>query len=208
MDHGGVAMVIARINRGGFSAYDEPEQTLQVGLSLDRLSDIFPHFQDKGDLTISLDGPTFSVSDGSLTYRTQTLNLSTLKNPPKRRDISLPGDVTVLGETFFTAVKNARRIAENARLLSDPESDTFTVQAADKVNLMSVKVDGAIVSGERFNALYSTVHLGDFSKAARAADEVFISCQTDSPFRMRYSIGDLAVEFILAPRIEEPEEVE
>ena len=144
------------------------------------------------------------IKQGRSSFQMSLIDPNSLKANPRIPAIDLPCSVTIPGSELYAAVKNAIKVCEAATLEQNEEA--FSIISEDGID--SFRADFLLseltnIKQGVSRSLFSLDYLEDISKVA-SSNEVTLETGVDYPARIMCSVGkDIAVSYLLAPRIEQ-----
>lgn len=202
-DPGNVLMVLARIPRDACEAYAINSDDVKIGVDLKRLYEISKSIKNKDSVTFLVDENAIHLKFGNISYDLQTIDLSTIRKPPKMPELKLKAMAVVSGEEFKKAIECASRISSFSTFVSDDTG--FYLESKSELNSIAIKVifDAIEHNKETAKATYSNTYLSDITKILEKDNIVKFRFSDNYPAWLTFDIDSMVVEYILAPKVEE-----
>ena len=208
VDPANVAMAVVELPAEGFETYRVDGDGGQIGLGIERLSDLLD-FADADDLVSVALNPETQKLD--VEFATTSASLACIDPGSVRRPADIPSmdlavDVSITGKQFSRAVNLVDMVSDHLLVRGDPdrrewlvigEGDTDDVEEAfDKDDLIRGQIPG------EHETWLSVEYLVDLVKPIPKDAEVRIRHATEFPVKWEYEVGEaVSVRNMLAPRM-------
>ncbi|MBI1973780.1 proliferating cell nuclear antigen (pcna) [Candidatus Micrarchaeota archaeon] len=208
MDPSQVAMVDFFLPKTAFEKYDVKNEA-RIALNMDDLSRVTSRYRPEEKLTLKLDDSKARLTMVFKGKHTRRFNLPLLDithAPTRQPKIEFDSRMRIQGGALKEALKDAALVSSYVVLRADTEG--FVIEAnGDKgnVTIETAKNDEVLLEhavGKESRSMFPLEYLNDILKAADAGAPVSLDLKTNAPLRVEYSIGDAAVVYYLAPRVE------
>lgn len=208
MDPSQIAMVNFVLPKEAFEKFNVTADS-KIGLNLDDLSKVTSRCRPGETLTLTLDeskSRLIMVFKGQHTRRFNLPLLDLSTTEPKEPQIDFDSTIKLNGSVLKEGLKDAGIVSSHVVLNVDV--DGFTIESTgDKGHVIietkkgdDVLLEHTVNTGTK--AMYPLEYLNDLLKAVESGTAVSLELKTDAPLRVRYPIGQAAVTYYLAPRIE------
>lgn len=204
VDTANVALVSAKLPKGAFSEYDNGGKVDVMGLDISKMKTALKILADDRDVTLTLNGNRLQLGDGRYDYGNALLDVNTIRKDPNPPNIALPACIVLDAKELTEAIKAMTHISDKV-VIAVPEDGTLTLSAEGDTDKLTKDLTGRAVRspGDKVLAAFSLDYLNDMAKVIKQAQgEVTVSLNTDHPVKFEFAIEDVAVEYLLAPRIE------
>jgi proliferating cell nuclear antigen len=201
VDAANVALISAKLPAAAFETYQE-ESTI-LGIDLPKLK-IAAGLMKAGLVTIDQDKHgKLQITDGKTRYSNALLDINTIRKDPTPPSISLPAVVTVDAKELQESIVAMSRIGDKIRF--SLQGKTLTMTTEGDTDLLVKELEGETVKSlkEPMISLFSTDYLREISRVIRDAEQVTVSMNTNHPVRLECTVDQIALEFLVAPRIEQ-----
>lgn len=201
VDPAKVAMVSLVAGKAAFEHFEATSGDIAIDIT--KLGSMINAKGEPVSLELDETNHKLKVKQGRSSYVMSLIDPSSLKANPRIPAMELPCSITMPGNDLREAVRNAIKIGEGAYLVQD--ETTFSIQSEDGIDSFRADFPLAELTGIRQGegrSLFSLDYLEDISKVA-SGHEVTIEIGLDYPARIMFAFGnDIAVSYLLAPRIE------
>jgi proliferating cell nuclear antigen len=201
VDAANVALISAKLPAAAFETYKE-ESTI-LGFDLLKLK-IAAGLMKAGIITLDQnDKGKLLITDGSTRYSNALLDINTIRKDPIPPTISLPAAVNINAKELQESIVAMSRIGDKIRF--SMQGKTLTMTTEGDTDLLVKELEGEAVKSlkEPVASLFSTDYLREISRVIRDADTVTVSMNINHPVRLECTVDSIALEFLVAPRIEE-----
>lgn len=206
MDPSQIAMVDFTMPQAAFSGY-KVESPASVGLKLSDLSKVLARTRGAEKLRMALEENRLVLEFKGESRRTFKLPLIDAGAPPAREPkVEFDATVKLGGSYLKDALHDAALISSHAVL--EASDKKFAIEAhGDAGDLQAESEKGAaqlqdIELKAPARAMFPLQYLEDMAKGAASDAQITLGLKTNAPVRMMYKIGDAALVYYLAPRIE------
>jgi len=200
MDPSQIAMVSFFVPRKSFVDY-KTEGTEKIGLNFDNLSKFLARAREKEKLTMVLEdnklGMEFS-GEGKRSFKIPLLDLST--GPQKEPKIEYDATVKVNAGQFKEILRDATLVSSHLTL-EVSEAGFFIDAKGDSADL-NEKAAAELAVKKPARATFPLQFLDDIARACPNDAQITLHLKTNAPVKVEYAIGDAALTYYLAPRIE------
>jgi len=210
-DPANVALVTASLDASAFESY-HPGHGGEIGIPLGRdggFADILG-FADADDLVhLELNPETLELE---IEFDTVEMSLSLINTDSIRPkadvpDIELAVDVTLTGAQFSRSVDLCDMVSDHARFVGDPDNSQWIIRGdGDLDDVDDTYSRDDLIQGQvpdEHDTLVSCDYLKDMIKPIPKDAEVTVRHGTEKPLKWWYNRGDVEVQSMLAPRIQE-----
>ena len=204
-DSGNVAMAHITLPRAAFDFYAADD--MRIGVDLDRLAGkILKKATAKDVISMSGDAEVWQFTRGIHQKTMSLLDPEKLRRAISVLDLSHAAEVRLPGKTFKDIVAEAADYSDH--VLIHATSDVMTIEAESK-DMKSERYECTLPADQYYemferdtSCLYTLEYLQDIAVDMKAKDNVLFKFATGMPCEISYERDDVAVRFILAPRIE------
>jgi proliferating cell nuclear antigen len=206
MDPAHVALVDFELKKGAFDEY-EVDETLVLGIDLDRLNTILKRAGAEDKITLEVDSENNALRIRLKNASTRTFNLPLIEvseEELKVPDLEFPCVVEINSKIISEGIKDAEIVSDHVVLKID-ENNLYIKARGDLGNVeIKAAKDEAISFDVKQDtrSMFSLEYLKDMIKASDIADTVKISLGDNIPVKMDFLSSDIKLSFLLAPRIE------
>jgi proliferating cell nuclear antigen len=201
VDAANVAMVFLNAKAAAFDSYQAT--TGEIALDLQKLQSLA---SGKEPISMLLEEETHKlhIAVGRAKYTMSLLDPSAFKGTPKIPQLDLPCSITMAGGDLLDAIKAAGKVGDHVVLEQNEEE--FRFSAKGDIDSFSMPFQLSELTGVRqgvSRALFSLEYFAAIAKVASSCKEVRIDTGVDYPAKIEFSIGDVDIRYLLAPRIEQ-----
>jgi len=200
IDPANVAMVFLKASSEAFSFFQATEMT--IALDIHKLSTLA---SGKEDVSLELieDSHKLNIKVGRTKYTMSLLDPTAIKATPRLPQLDLPAQVAIQGSDLREAMQSATKVSDH--VVVEQSDEEFKISA--KGDIDSVEMPFALseltnIRQGMSRALFSLDYLDDISKAAKSS-EVTIETGIDYPMKLSFNLGNVYIQYLLAPRIEQ-----
>jgi proliferating cell nuclear antigen len=201
VDAANVAMVFLHANAGAFDHFQATKG--EIALDLQKLASLT---SGKEPVSLDLEEETHKlhIAVGRAKYTMSLLDPTSIRGSPKIPQLDLPCSITIAGSDLQEATKAAGKVSDHIAL--EQNETQFKVSARGDIDSFSMAFELSeltdIKHGES-RALFSLDYVEAIAKIAARSGSVRISSGIDYPAKIAFSIGDVNIIYLLAPRIEQ-----
>jgi len=200
IDPANVALVAFNIPSTAFSQFEASEEVL--GISLDSLKSVLRRCSPGSNLIMQSDDNMLKIEIHDKIKRSFSLALINIESDEKSiPKLDFSSKIEISSQDFLDAVDDCAIVADAAGF--SVKEGKFIVEAK---GLNSAKNefsgDEVKIEGTDCKSKYSLEYLQKFTKACRIADKAIINLSEDYPLRLEFNTSQIALVFILAPRVE------
>jgi proliferating cell nuclear antigen len=206
MDPAHVALVDFELKKDAFDDY-EVDETLVLGIDLDRLNTILKRAGADDKITLEVDSENNALKIRLKNASTRTFNLPLIEvseEELKVPDLEFPCIVEINSKIISEGIKDAEIVSDHVILKID--SENLYIKARGDLGNVEVKAGkDDVISFEvsqDTRSMFSLEYLKDMIKASDIAGTVKISLGDNIPVKMDFLSNDIKLSFLLAPRIE------
>lgn len=201
VDPANVAMVSLVAGKAAFDHFEATSGDIAIDIS--KLGNMINAKGEPVSLELDEVDHKLKVRQGRSSFVMSLIDPSSLKANPRIPAIELPCAVTMQGNDLRDAVRSALKVSDGAYI---EQSETmFSIVTEHDIDTYRADFPLAELTGIRMGearSLFALEYLDDVAKVA-SGHEVTIESGLDYPARIMLSIGkDIAVSYLLAPRIE------
>jgi proliferating cell nuclear antigen len=201
VDPANVAMVFLHAKASAFDSYQAAP--CKIALDLPKLQSLAA---GKEPVSIILEEETHKlhIAVGRAKYTMSLLDPTSIKGAPKIPQLDLPCSITMPGSDLQDAIKAAGKVSDHVIL--EQTEDEFIFSAKGDIDAFSMPFQLSELTGVRMGigrALFSLEYLVDIAKVATSSKAVQIETGVDYPAKIAFSIGEVDISYLLAPRIEQ-----
>ena len=200
IDPANVALVAFNIPSTAFSQFEAKEEV--IGVSLDNLKSVLRRSSPGSNLMMQTEDNTLKIEINDKIKRTFSLALINIETEDKQvPKLEFSSKVEINSVDFLEAIEDCAVVADACSFAI--KEGKFIIEAKglnsarNEFSQDEVKIDGA--DGK---AKYSLEYLQKFTKASKLVDKVRINFSDDYPLRLEFNTANIALVFILAPRVE------
>jgi proliferating cell nuclear antigen len=201
VDAANVALISAKLPAAAFETYKE-ESTI-LGFDLPKVKTA-AGLMKAGLMTIEQDKHgKLQITDGKTRYSNALLDVNTIRKDPTPPTISLPAAVNINAKELQESIAAMSKIGDKIRFCL--QGKTLTMTTEGDTDLLVKELEGEAVKSlkEPVASLFSTDYLREISRVIRDAEQVSVSMNLNHPVRLECTVDSIALEFLVAPRIEE-----
>jgi len=208
-DTGNIAMVNAKIPASAFYGYEKLSDP--IGLDLKKLKTACA-FMMNGELMFAWDkkgkGKIHITDGGRYDYEYLPLDPNTIRKDPNPPEMFLPSSIIIDGKEFQESIAAMSKIGDKVKLCLDDK--VFTMKTPGDTDSLTGEIPCEVVAPikKRVSSIISLDYLQDVGKIIGKAEGVTVSFATDHPIRIVCTVDQIALEYLIAPRIEDDEETE
>lgn len=200
IDPANVALVAFNIPSTAFSTFEASEEVL--GVSLDSLRSVLRRSGLNSSLVMQTEDNTLKIEINDKIKRSFSLALINIETEDKAiPKLEFSCKLEMSSSDFLEAIEDCSVVADACSLAI--KENKFIIEAR---GLNSAKNefsgDEAKIEGSGGRAKYSLEYLQKFAKGCKLTDRVRINFSDDYPLRVEFSTQQIALVFILAPRVE------
>jgi len=200
IDPANVALVAFNIPSTAFSQFEASEEVL--GISLDSLKMILRRCSPGSNLVMQTEDNLLKIEIHDKIKRSFSLALINIEAEDKAiPSLDFSSKLEISSQDFLEAVEDCSIVADSCSLSS--KQGKFTIEAK---GLNSAKnefsQDEVKIEGTDSKAKYSLEYLQKFTKACKLSEKMRVNFSEDYPLRLEFSNQQIALVFILAPRVE------
>jgi len=207
VDTANVAMVSAKIPSSAFYGYEKSSDP--IGLDLKKLKTACAFMMD-GELMIKQDhkGKIHITDGGRYDYEYLPLDPNTIRKDPNPPEIFLPAAVIIDGKEFQESIAAMCQIGDKIKLCL--KDKTFSMRTEGDTDTLTGETPCEVVVPVKKSVLsiYSADYLRDVGKIVGKAEGITVCFSTDHPIRIVCTVDQIALEYLIAPRIEDDAETE
>lgn len=203
VDTANVAMVQATLPKEAFLEYTHNGKMEILGLDLLKLKTAIGLMKE-GDLTITTEGGRIRIWDGKYDYGNMLLDLSTIRKDPNPPELNLPAAVTIDAREFVDAIRAMGMIGDKVRF--SLKNKTLSLFTEGNTDALTKDLEGepvASLGDAAVKSLFSSDYLKEIGRVVKGSEKVTIAMSNDHPIRMECTVDEIALEYLIAPRIEE-----
>lgn len=213
VDPANVGMVDATLNESAFESYNGDEGVLGVNLS--RLDDILGMADSNSLVHLELDEETrkLRIEFDGLSYTLALIDPEAIRKEPDMPDLDLNARAVMEGKDVSRMVKATDMVSDHIALRSTTDYEgsgegAFLAVATGDTDDVSLTFDGEDLLDHEWSdveSMFSLDYLGELEGAVEKDDAVAIRIGDELPMMLNHSRGEngeLAVEYVLAPRIQ------
>ncbi|HOX36266.1 MAG TPA: DNA polymerase sliding clamp [Methanoregulaceae archaeon] len=207
VDTANVAMVSAKLPKESFTEYKAAGEGLKVmGLDLIKTKTALNILDKAGQVTLIESGNRLQMSDGKYNYGNALLDVNTIRKDPNPPNIALPAVLEVPAGELHEVIRAMSLI--NDKVTISAKGGTLKFETEGDTDHLKKEIEGRAVkdTSEWFTSLFSLDYLKDLAKVLKSASgDITVSVGTDHPIRFACTVEGIAVEYLLAPRIDAKE---
>jgi proliferating cell nuclear antigen len=202
VDGANVELLFIDIPKSVFETYNITGNG-QIALDIDQLKNIVKGAQ--GIISISQDEETkkLKVEFGKTKYMVGLIDPSSLSKLPNIPNLQYINKVSINKIDLIDAIKALEVIGCDGGFIFKSENDKIIVSYNDKINSVETSFDAIGIQDAR--SVFSIDYMGGkdgLTKSIGNCSNVIIEFGTDFPMRVHGNIGEVVLEWIIAPRIE------
>jgi|Deesub1362A_J573_1020465.scaffolds.fasta_scaffold01674_13 proliferating cell nuclear antigen len=203
VDSSNVAMVFVEILPNSFKSYDVDKETT-IGVDIAKIGGIIKPIKKDELIDIICEDNRIRIQSGNLIYTLATIDPSAIRRDPKVPDLDLPAKIAFDARELKKSVLAAKKISDFIIFRSDESG--FHIEANGDYDRLTFHLsESELTEFNRAQAksMFSIEYLEGFTKVASSGN-LTIHLGDDYPARLQFELvdGNVAVEYILAPRIE------
>jgi proliferating cell nuclear antigen len=206
-DTGNIAMVNAKIPTSAFYGYEKSSDP--IGLDLKKLKTACA-FMMNGELmfTWGKKGKIHITDGGRYDYEYLPLDPNTIRKDPNPPEMFLPSSIIIDGKEFQESIAAMSKIGDKIKLCL--EDKIFTMKTPGDTDSLTGEIPCEVVAPvkKRASSTFSLDYLQDVGKVLGKAEGVTVSFATDHPIKIACTVDQIALEYLIAPRIEDDAETE
>jgi len=204
MDPANVAMVVMEIKKSAFDEYKIGEESF-IGVNMERFMQVLRRSRkaDSIDMKVA-NGKMELVYKGKNTRRFSIPLLALESGPRPEPNLSFTVKAELDAKLLKEAIEDASVVSDALTLLAANNELRLLAQGnLGDVETVMRKGEGLeeIEMQENARAKYSTEYLGKIAKT-KLGDRAALAFKSDYPLMLQFSEPDVAVAFILAPRMD------
>jgi proliferating cell nuclear antigen len=201
VDPANVAMIFLHAKACAFDHFEA--SPCEIALDLQKLQSLA---SGKEPVSMVLEEETHKlhIAVGRAKYTMSLLDPSALKSTPRVPQMDMPCSITMAGNDLQDAIKAAGKVSDHVILEQNEEELRFS--AKGDIDSFSMPFQLSELTGVRqgvSRALFSLEYVAAIAKVASGCKEVRIDTGVDYPAKIEFSIGDVDIRYLLAPRIEQ-----
>ena len=200
IDPANVALVAFNIPSTAFSTFEANEEVIGVGL--DNLKSILRRCSPGSNLVMQTEDNLLKIEIHDKIKRTFSLALINIEAEEKAiPHLEFSSKVEMNSVDFSEAIEDCAIVADAVGL--SIKEGKFIIEAKglnsakNEFSSDEVKIEG--INGK---AKYSLEYLQKFAKASKLTEKMRINFSDDYPLRLEFNTPQIALVFILAPRVE------
>lgn len=201
VDAANVCMAFLKAPASAFEIYKATNG--EIALDLMKLSSLTSG-KDNVSLTLDEESHKLNIQVGRAKYSMSLLDPSAIKKPPRIPQLDLPAAITMSGSDLREAITYAGKVSDH--VVIEQHEKEFKVSAKGDIDSFEMPFLLSELTGIRqgeSRALFSLDYLQDISKVAAKCLDVHIETGIDYPMRIAFKLGEIDIQYLLAPRIEE-----
>ncbi len=197
IDPSNVAMLLIYVPVASTEAYTVDTET-EVGIDVNRLSDIVKSFKKRDIVSISLKDESLELKNNTLKYTIQTIDPSTLRKA-KTPELELPAKVVLDAQEFKNAITYCSKVADS--VVFSVEDGKFTIFARGDIESVRVEPVTIEINDAKAKAMFSLEWLSHIAKTFPKEATLNIRLGDNLPVELGV-VKNLIMTFYIAPRIE------
>lgn len=200
IDPANVALVALNIPSSAFSAFEVNDEV--IGISLDSLKSVLRRCSIGSSLMMQTDENVLKLEIQDKIKRTFSLALINIEAEDKAvPTLEFSAKIEMSSLDFSEAVEDCAVVADACSFAL--KEGKFLVEAKGLNSARNeFSSDEIKIEGNNSKARYSLDYLQKFAKACKLADRVRVNFSDDYPLRLEFNTQQMALVFILAPRVE------
>lgn len=201
VDPANVAMVFLNAKAG---AFDHFQATVgEIALDLKKLASMASG-KEPVSMTLEEETHKLHIAVGRAKYTMSLLDPSAIRACPKIPQLDLPCAIILAGNDLQEATKAAAKVSDHIILEQDDEAFTFSAKGdIDSFKMPFLLSELTGIKHGMGRALFSLEYVQDIAKVASGSKEVKIETGIDYPAKISFSMGEIDINYMLAPRIEQ-----
>lgn len=204
MDPANVAMVVMDIKKAAFDDY-KVENDSFIGVNMERFMQVLRRSKKADTVDMKVSGGKMELLYAGANKRRFSIPLLALESGPRPEpNLTFAVKAEVDSKIFREAVEDAS-VVNDAMTLVAANKELRLLAQGDLGDVETVirKDEGLneIEMQENARAKYSTEYLGKIART-RVGDTAALAFKSDYPLMVQFSEGNVAVAFILAPRMD------
>jgi len=192
----------------GFEHYEAPGAAT-IGLNIEALLN-YTDGADDGqpiEVTLDMENRKLRLHYGQTETAMSLIDPDAIRTEPDTPDLDLPNTVVLEGRQLSHAVEMSLLVSDHIELRADPDARTVELAAdGDTDETTTVYGDEDLIDArvdEQTESIYSNKqYLQDLVKAIPADAEVELTFGHEFPMRLSWSVDEIDVRYMLAPRIQ------
>lgn len=204
MDPANISMINFRIPKSAFSQFESENEVL--GINLENLKQILRRCSSGSSLILEKKDNILKISIQDRIKRNFTLSLIEIEREDidfeeKSSRMDFSSEVDMNSVDLINSIEDCAIVSDACVLkISDGK---FIIEAKSLNSAMSeFSGDEANIKAENCKSKYSLEYLQKFMKGAKLCERSILKFAEDHPLRIDFKNQDMALSFILAPRVE------
>ena len=197
IDPSNVAMLLIDVPVDSTEAYTIDTET-EVGIDVNRLSDIAKSFKKRDIVSISLKDGYLKLRTNTMEYTILAIDPSTLRKA-KTPELELPAKVVLDAQEFKNAITYCSKVSDN--VVFSVEDGKFTIFARGDIESVKVEPVTIEINDAKAKAMFSLEWLTHIAKTFPKEATLTIRLGTDVPVELKCE-DSIIMTFYIAPRIE------
>lgn len=200
IDPANVALVAFNIPSTAFSAFEASEEIL--GVSLDNLKSVLKRCSPGSNLVMQSEDNILKIDIHDKVKRSFSLALINIDTEDKQiPSLEFAGKIEMNSLDFLEAIEDCSVVADACSFLI--KEGKFIIEAKGLNSARNeFSQDEVRIEGTDGKSKYSLEYLQKFTKACKIAEKVRVNFSDDYPLRLEFTTPQIALVFILAPRVE------
>lgn len=201
VDPAHILMADATLSAGNAVGYEPTGDT--YGIDLDKLADALGPAQGDDTVTLRVEDNTLHVEYANLHRQMRLVDTDNLGSPDIP-DLDLNVELSVERGEFKRGVEAALTVTDTVTFETDGEE--FVMRAEGDLDTVRLTLPGPQTGNNddlpSAQSMYAAGRLMTLQKAMPPVNRVKVAYKTDHPARIAWDSGEVSVEYLLAPRIE------
>ena len=200
MDPANVAMVNFRLPKSSFSQFETDEEVL--GVNLDNLKRILKRCGSGSSLLLEKKESALHIQIQDRIKRNFTLSLIDIDSEDKEMpNLEFSSKVELNSIDLIDSIEDSLVVADACAFII--EDGKFIIEAKGLDSSRSeFSGDEAKIEAENCKSKYSLEYLTKFVKGAKLCEKTTLNFANDHPLKINLKTDQMALSFILAPRVE------
>ena len=200
IDPANVALVAFNIPSSSFSQFEASEEVL--GVSLDSLKSVLKRCSPGSNLVMQTEDNSLKIEIHDKIKRVFSLALINIETEDKAvPNLEFSCKLEIPSQDFLEAVEDCAIVADSCSLAVKEQRFIMEAKGLNSAR-NEFSQDEVKIEGTDAKAKYSLEYLQKFTKACKLTEKMRISLSEDYPLRLEFSTPQIALVFILAPRVE------
>ena len=204
MDPANVAMVVMEIKKSAFDSYKVDEDSF-IGVNMERFMQVLRRSRKAEGIDMKISGGKMELVYSGKNKRRFSIPLLALESGPRPEpNLTFAVKAEVDAKVLKEAVEDAAVVNDALTLVAANKELRFLAQGdLGDVETVIKKDEGleTIEMQENARSKYSTEYLGKIAKT-KIGDTAAMAFKSDYPLMVQFADPDVAVAFILAPRMD------